>query len=347
MNITVCGAGPAGLGMAACLMHAGHRVTLYDMPDYSERIEVFRQDPAISATGKLTFSGRLDGATCDPAEALANAEAVFIVTHAAAHKKLAKYFAGTLRSEQIIVMCPGYVGGGLEFTQSLAKYSASEIPAFIEASSLPIISQWTDPHTVNISGWKRNFIVYRPEKLADHPILSWFQDLYAPLKFTTSPVEPGLNEINFIVHAVVSLLNAGRLQPNTNWTFYRDGLTPEIVRVIEAIDQERVDLESRLGLVPHPLTDLLTEFYANQGMSSEGLFRQLTTFEPFANVAGPCNMDSRFISEDLCYGLVPMAHLGLQHGLPMKTTLLIIQLATALTGTDYLTAGRTVEYHGA
>lgn len=39
-----------------------------------------------------------------------------------------------------------------------------------------------------------------------------------------------------------------------------------------------------------------------------GPARRMTTFVLFANVAGPCNMDSRFISEDLCYVLAPMAH---------------------------------------
>ena len=38
--------------------------------------------------------------------------------------------------------------------------------------------------------------------------------------------------------------------------------------------------------------------------------RRMTTFEPFANVAGPCNMGFRFISEDLCYGLVPLRPRG-------------------------------------
>ena len=39
-----------------------------------------------------------------------------------------------------------------------------------------------------------------------------------------------------------------------------------------------------------------------------GPARRMTTFVLFANVAGPCNMDSRFISEDLCYVLAPTAH---------------------------------------
>lgn len=144
-----------------------------------------------------------------------------------------------------------------------------------------------------------------------------FYDLYSPLQTSRHPLEPGLNEINFIVHAVVSLLNASTVEHGQPWTFYRSGLCPAIMKVIEAIDQERTQLEEALGLVPHRLTDLLFAFYKDQGMSHGSLYEQLSTFEPFAKVPGPLDFSSRFISEDLCYGLVPMAWLGQLSGLPM------------------------------
>ena len=33
------------------------------------------------------------------------------------------------------------------------------------------------------------------------------ENAYAPIDFTASPIEPGLNEINIVVHCVNSLLN--------------------------------------------------------------------------------------------------------------------------------------------
>lgn len=343
MRVTICGAGPAGLGMAACLMSEGHRVTLYDMPDYAARLVPFQGNAGLTCRGRLEFSGQLYAATGDAEEALAGAEAVFIVTHAAAHKMLAGLFAGKLREDQVVVMCPGYVGGGLEFTQTLRQAGAPAVPPYMEASSLPIISTMEGKAAVRISGWKRNFILYCPEPLRQHAIVSWFQKLYAPLQFTRSPLEPGLNEINFIVHAVVSLLNVSRVEHGEDWSFYRTGLTPSIIRVIEAIDQERVGLESALGLTPHRLTDLLWDFYKDQGMSSQGLYTQLSTFEPFGKVRGPLDFEGRFISEDLCCGLVPMYWLGRQKGLSMETAEMVIRLACAYTGRDYFQTGRIIQ----
>lgn len=342
MRVAICGAGPAGLGIAACLMSRGHQAVLYDMPDYADRLLPFRENPALTCRGKLEFTGALHAAAGSPEEALAEAEAVFIVTHAAAHKRLARLFAGKLREGQLVVMCPGYVGGGLEFTQTLRREGTSYVPPYIEASSLPIISAMEGPASVRISGWKRNFILYCPEELRRHQAVAWFQELYAPIQFTDSPLEPGLNEINFIVHAVVSLLNVGRVENGEDWSFYRTGLTPSIVRVIEAIDRERVELEAALGLTPHRLTDLLWEFYKDQGMSSQDLHTQLSTFGPFGRVRGPLDFEGRFISEDLCCGLVPMYWLGRQKGLAMETAELVIRLACAYTGRDYFETGRKI-----
>ena len=132
MRVTVCGAGPAGLGIAACLLSRGHSVFLYDMPEYGDRIRPFQQDPSIRCTGKLVHSGRL---ATDPAEALREAEAIFLVTHAAAHQRLARLFAGHLREGQVVVMCPGYVGGGLAFTAALQEAGSGVLPPFAEAPS--------------------------------------------------------------------------------------------------------------------------------------------------------------------------------------------------------------------
>ncbi len=342
MRITVCGAGPAGLGMAACLMSCGHSVVIYDMPEYADRLVPFQKQAALVCRGKLEYSGQVCEATSDADRAISGADAVFIVTHAAAHKKLAASFAGKFRPGQLVVMCPGYVGGGVEFTQTLRRSKAEVVPPYMEASSLPIISSMEGPTTVRISGWKRNFLLYCPDALREHELVAWFQRLYAPVKIVESPLDPGLNEINFIVHAVVSLLNVGRVENGEDWSFYRTGLTPSIVRVIETIDQERVQLEEALNLVPHRLTDLLWEFYKDQGMSDQGLYTQLTTFEPFSKVRGPLDFEGRFISEDLCYGLVPMYWLGQEKGLPMEATRMMIQLAATFTGRDYFRNGRRI-----
>ncbi len=343
MRITVCGAGPAGIGMAACLMSCGHEVVLYEMPDFIDRLAPFQENPEIISSGRLNFTGKLAGVTGDAEEALKDADVVFIVMHAAAHGKLGKRFAANVRSRTVFVLCPGYIGGGLELLEALRRNGAEESPSYVEFSSLPITST-SKGREVLIKAWKRNFVLYCPAELQDHEIVSWTKKMYSPVNLTASPLEPGLNEINIIVHAVTTLLNIGKVEGKEPWKFYLSGLTPSIIRVIEAIDAERLELERALGLQPRRLTDLLYEFYGDQGMATpeEGLLRQLRDFGPFATVPGPLSLEHRFISEDLRYGIVPMVRLGEQKGLTMPTTRALVRLASIYTGRDELNLGRHI-----
>ena len=344
MNITVCGAGPAGFGMAACLVSTGHAVTLYEMPEYAAKLAPFKNSLTLRSVGRVPGDWPLRGVTTDPAQALQNADAVFVVMHAAAHAMLGRLFAPFTRKEQLFVLCPGYIGGTLELSQSLAAAGARELPACIEASSLPITANM-DGDAVKIKAWKRGFTVFCPAGLRQHEIPKWFEKMYAPIDFTASPIEPGLNEINIVVHCVNSLLNPSRVDGGAKWLFYREGLSPAIVRFIEAVDAERVELERALGLAPRRLTDMLWQFYGDQGMATpeEGLYTQLSTFGSFATVPGPLSWEHRFISEDLRCGIVPMYHLGEQAGVPMPATRAAIELASRITGRDELAIGRRVQ----
>ena len=344
MNITVCGAGPAGLGMAAVLSSAGHAVTLYETPEYASKLMPFRGNLTLRSVGRVPGDWPLADVTDDPREALDGAEAVFIVMHAAAHKKLGELFAPFARAEQLFVLCPGYVGGGLELTASLREHGVAGIPPYIEASSLPITANM-DGTAVRIKAWKRGFSVFCPRNQRDHAIVKQLEELHGPLDCTESPIEPGLNEINIVVHCLNTLLNPSRVDGGKPWTFYREGLSPAIVRVIEAVDAERVELERTLGLAPRRLVDMLWQFYGDQGMArpEAGLLAQLSTFESFAAVPGPLSFEHRFISEDLRCGIVPMYHLGEQAGVPMPATRAAIELASRITGRDELAIGRRVK----
>ncbi|MDP3177923.1 MAG: NAD/NADP octopine/nopaline dehydrogenase family protein, partial [Spirochaetaceae bacterium] len=54
----------------------------------------------------------------------------------------------------------------------------------------------------------------------------------------------------------------------------------------------------------------------------------------------------RYIFEDVPMSLVPIASLGVQLGVDMSTTDMIIELGSILHGVDYRAEGRTVERLG-
>ena len=61
-----------------------------------------------------------------------------------------------------------------------------------------------------------------------------------------------------------------------------------------------------------------------------------------AHISGPAAMTSRYITEDIPYGLVPAAGLAYSHGVDIPIIDATICLASAINGADYYGEGRSL-----
>jgi opine dehydrogenase len=189
-----------------------------------------------------------------------------------------------------------------------------------------------------VGGWKANFLL--SAKYANTQVEP-LTALFGAVPLSVNQVETGLNETNFIIHACISLLNIGLVESGRDWTFYREGLTPSIGRLIQDADKERLALLKKLGLAEISLAQWLLRFYGDQGARGETVYDILKNFEYFATSKGPSAFTHRYFSEDIPYGLVPLASLGQIHGVSMPVVGMLVDLACRLTGTDYRAAGRS------
>jgi opine dehydrogenase len=87
-------------------------------------------------------------------------------------------------------------------------------------------------------------------------------------------------------------------------------------------------------------------YYGHQGMQGESLFEMFSTSPVHGPTRGPRSMNSRLITEDIPYGLVPLASFGRLAGVPTPVMEALITLASTINQTDYRQVGRTVESLG-
>ncbi len=337
MNIAVLGAGPGAFSLAACLSLKKYNVRLYELPEYQENIRELAVEKKISVDGYVKGVGGLSLVTADLAPALEDAPFIFIVTHAAAHSILAARLAPLLKNGQTVILFPGYVAGAISFEKELRAANPALDVNIMESSVLPFACRKTAPCSVFIGGWKSDFLLSAKRADMDIPPV---KDLFGDIRVSPNLLETGLNEINFIPHTCVSLLNIGLVESGRDWTFYREGLTPAIGRLIEKADGERLALLKKLGLPEISLAQWLIRFYENQGAKGDTAYDVLRNFEYFATSKGPSSFAHRYFSEDIPYGLVPMAALGEKHGVPMPVANMLIDLACSIAGTDYRLNGR-------
>ncbi|WP_439371774.1 NAD/NADP octopine/nopaline dehydrogenase family protein [Bradyrhizobium sp. DASA03120] len=130
------------------------------------------------------------------------------------------------------------------------------------------------------------------------------------------------------------------IESQHDWLYYSEGITPTIGAFAEDIDQERVALGKSFGFDLPSVRELYRLIYGVQGESLSEICRKNPAYE---KIRGQKDLRTRYILEDIPFGLVPMIELGRMQGLSMSRMKLIAELAQyLLKDNSFLSNGRTL-----
>ncbi len=341
LRVTVVGAGNAGCAAAADLALAGHAVTLFELPAFASKLDPIRERGAITldnhrldGTGRAG-DGRIARCTTDPAEA-ADADVILVATVALAQEDLARLLGPQLRAGQVLLLFTGYAGS-LAVRRILNAAGAEDGILLGETSTLPYICRLTGPAAVEVRGKAYKAIPTAALPAADTPtLLGRLRPLYPELLGVANMLEVALLNTNVTRHTVGTILNIGRIEHAAgDFAIYREGFSPAVWRVHDALDAEKQALLAALGLEPRSFWDYrrLTIDYSLDEQAAE-------------NPGGPASADTRYLTEDVPMGLVFFSSLGQALGVPTPTADALITLASEISGRDFPAEGRTLERLG-
>jgi opine dehydrogenase len=164
-----------------------------------------------------------------------------------------------------------------------------------------------------------------------------------------SVLETALHNLNAVEHPPQTILNAGWIEHSKgDYYFYREGTTPAVGRVIDALDAERLELARALGVTTKSFVQLFYELgYTSESAAATGSSHAaMQESQPNWWIKAPSSLDHRYIHEDVGTGLVPWAALGDIAGVDTPTMDNLIVLASLINGRDYATDGLTIEKLG-
>ncbi len=157
---------------------------------------------------------------------------------------------------------------------------------------------------------------------------------YSNLAPAQNVLETSLGNDNIVLHGPLVLMNAGWIEHTAGQLMiYRDGVTPAVGRVMDAIGTERDNILQAFGFAPRAAAP----------------FYQATTDSRWVQdpcEVGPPDFAHRYISEDIPYGLAPMACLGDLCGLPTSASHAMVELASIVNRADYWKDGLTLKALG-
>jgi opine dehydrogenase len=343
--IAVFGAGNGGHCMAADMALAGHPVILCELPEFAERLEAVADSRTIRLTGiGRTGEARLAEVTFEPSEAASRADLLNLVVPAFGQRRFFDELIPHLRDGQTVVVWAGDFGS-LELSRLLRARRPGLSVHVVETNTLPYGTRLAGPGHVHLALLAPKVIAAALPAAAPGPALPLLRELWQCIAPGRDVLSVALSNPNPIVHPPGALLNVGRIQySGGDFNMYREGITEAVARVIRAVYEEVRGVATALGteVLEYEERDFRTKV-SIMGVAFQAPF---DTVGVIGDIAGPKSIQDRYITEDLPYGLVPVAQLG--DRLEVDTPLIdaIVTLGSSVCGRDFWAEGRGLDSLG-
>jgi len=168
-------------------------------------------------------------------------------------------------------------------------------------------------------------------------------DLFPQLAPASHVFQTSLDDPGSIVHPITTLLNMSRIEQMGPYRNAHYDITPSIARIIETVDNERMAISRALHYETYSLMEATQIMYKIKAHTLYDTVYQITAH----NVQmAPADLSHRYVTEDVPYGMVPIASIGKMLGIPTPGMDAMIQTASMANGVDYLSSGRNEDMLG-
>jgi opine dehydrogenase len=326
-RVAVLGAGGIGRGAAALLAERGHDPVLWSPS--GRGTAAFAGGVPLQAEMRLTGAYRIDIAT-DCAAALDGADAVLLTVPGYGHRAVLDQVAAHLRPGQPVIISSHMSLSALYLAQALA---ARGVSAPIAAWGTTVTTGRRLPGaSVRVSNIRDKVDIAAVPSTATEAMTALCRDLFGD-RFVPRDdlIAVSLSNVNPQNHLGIALCNFTRIEKGETWANW-SGLTPAVGRLIEALDAERLAVAAAYGVAVRTVRDHFhLSFSVPHGpLGDAGALLAARDSNP-----GPSSLETRYIVEDVPFGLFPSTVLGRIAGVPMPLHESGIAIFSTLYGRDF------------
>jgi opine dehydrogenase len=333
----------------------GFDVSLSELPQFKENLDMPLKKGGIEVTGELRNGfARIPKITFDIEDAIRDRDLIFVTSSAFGHEAFTRACAPHLKGQTLIYI--SYFGAlrMAKLLKSLGigpeKATTAETASFVYAcdrvgkSGAFFMEQYRDDAKVVIKREKTGLPFAALPATRTQEVLKKVNQLLPSVVAATNVLETSINNVNPISHPAGVVLNAGWIEHSGGaFSFYLDGQTPAIKRVGRALDKEKMDVAGALGLERISNEDWSRKMYAKY-VDVTGEVHQDKYYKGVNDA--PPNLKHRYLTEDVVYGLVPMASIARVAGIKTPIFDAIVNLASAMNEVDYWTEGMSIDKLG-
>ncbi|GGI43154.1 NAD/NADP-dependent octopine/nopaline dehydrogenase family protein [Mammaliicoccus stepanovicii] len=349
MKIAIVGSGNGAVTAALDMISKGHDVRLYcrnqSIHKFDKALE--RGGFDFNNEGEQSFV-KFTKISDDMEYVLQDAEIIQVIIPSSFIEHYAKIMARFLKDDQLILFNMAAAMGSIRFINVLEQSHSEVMPKFAEINTLTYGTRVDyDQAVVNLSlnVRKVHYSTYDKSYLTES--FNLIKDLYPYIVKEESLWKTNLENGNPEVHPGPTLLNVGRIDYADEFALYKEGITPHTVKLLHAVELERLSLGRKLGFELNTAKGArIDRGYLSEEDEEMSLNKLFNTSTVFSQIKGPNEVENRYLTEDIAYGLVLWSSLGRAIGVATPNIDAIIVIASTILERDFFEEGLTVEELG-
>ncbi|SIT49384.1 Opine dehydrogenase [Paraburkholderia piptadeniae] len=330
MKVAIVGSGPIGLGCAALLSTRGHTPFVWSPRSGETSLQAeFR----VSTVGLLETAVTVRRASS--AVELRDADVVIFCVLGNGHKSVMDAIAPHLESRQTIVISSHCSLGAIYLSRLLGLRGASPT---ILALATTITGGPMRDGKVHVRLLRNEIDVAAMPVSALKAGLTLLGNLFGDL-FVESPdvMAISLSNLNPQIHLANAMLNFTRIERAERWNNF-GCITEGVGRLIEALDDERLALAAAFDVRVRTVREhYLKSFSGLDAGRTVHEMAQIVDQQRAGSSPGPTSIESRYITEDLPFGIYANVAIGRVAGIPMPLHEAGLELFSAIYGRDFRT----------
>ncbi|MDX8327245.1 NAD/NADP octopine/nopaline dehydrogenase family protein (plasmid) [Agrobacterium rosae] len=302
MKVSIAGAGAIAMGYAAFLQQRGHEVTVWSPS--GQRTKALAEGAPLKVTGAIT--GEFRPNVCRDAKELAESDVIVLALPAYGHRFVLDSVIPHLEQRHTVIISAHLSFSALYLSKKMAERGIV-IPVIVWNTTV-LTSKAQSPTEIKVGAIRNKVDISTvPASLASpsqKTCVELFGDRFVVKDDILTIV---LSNINPESHLATALCNLTRIERGEPWG-QRTNVTPTVGRLVEALDRERLMIAEAFG---KPVPSILDHFSKSFGLAA-GSVAEISAIlvERGNDPMGPKDIDTRYVLEDVPFGLIPALKLA-------------------------------------